>query len=470
MDYKAFARKCYSEAFNYLETIGNLVEEVYEEDGEQFDKNYFYAQFDCILQFSMLEMAIADGKLHKKELELIRDITQYGDLVTYVNSAFNKKITWNTIIDSSVTSIRSWLNSFKDKIESEGENLMAYLVIFDTNTDNEYTKGLTSKIHGVAYAVNNVDGKLNRAEEESFYDTAFGDILAKTFSKIEKQRACAATSEQTKPESFSDDSLGKFNEENSNDGLFDSDFESILNSGNFCESSQSNGGENIFSGFDENLSKSDLNSVTSKFNKKDINDKFAMTYDNDIFGESVVYIESDEGCGTGFVVTESGYVVTCAHVVIGKNNFRVKITTDESSEIVNATVVCYDKEHDFALLKMQQGKYKYCKLANSGYKFKRGKDIVILGYPFGRMVNANVKNLALSLTKGYISSIQKSDITNVYLDISAKSGNSGSPVIDYDSGEVIGILCGSLINKSGELVEEINYMRPITYFWDLFTK
>lgn len=470
MDYKAFAQKCYKEAFSYLETIGNLVEEVYEQDGEQFDKNYFYAQFDCILQFSMLEMAIADGKLHKKELELIRDITQYGDLVTYVNSVFNKKITWKTIIDSSVESIRSWLNSFKEKIESEGENLIEYLVIFDTNTDKECTKFLTSKIHGVAYAVNNVDGKLNRAEEESFYDTAFGDILAKTFNKIDEQRKSETINEQNKTENSDDDLLGKFDLESSNGGLFCSDFESILNSGNFCESSQSNFSENAFSGFNESLSNTDASSKTSKFNKKDINANCAMTYDNDIFGESVVYIESDEGCGTGFVVTENGYVVTCAHVVIGKNNFKVKITADDSSEIVSATVVCYDKEHDFALLKMQQGKYKYCKLANSGYKFKRGKDIVILGYPFGRMVNANVKNLALSLTKGYISSIQKADITNVYLDISAKSGNSGSPVIDYDSGEVIGILCGSLINKSGELVEEINYMRPITYFWDLFTK
>lgn len=76
-------------------------------------------------------------------------------------------------------------------------------------------------------------------------------------------------------------------------------------------------------------------------------------------------------------------------------------------------------------------------------------------------------NLNLSFSRGYISSIQQhNQAERVLLDISAKAGNSGSPVINLSTGKVIGILCGSIINQSCNLTEEINYMSPIKYLFD----
>ena len=96
---------------------------------------------------------------------------------------------------------------------------------------------------------------------------------------------------------------------------------------------------------------------------------------------------------------------------------------------------------------------------------------MILGYPFGRVVSDDYDNLSLSITKGYISSWQKRNSKDyALLDISAKAGNSGSPVIDVKSGRVIGILCGSIIQDNGNFREEINYMYPLSHFFDTLTK
>lgn len=448
MDYKTFAQSNYDDAICFIEQLADIIVTAFGDEGEKFDKELFCMQFDCILQFTLLEMALADNKFKKEEFELVRDITKYGNLISYVNNVFDKNLEWKTVWDSTAKSIKGWLESFKDVIIDEGSDLVSYLtVVKNSITENDYVKQLADKILAVVYAVINADGKMTEKEENYFIETAMGELLSKVYASEPQTQSESVQEVQSSNEEF-DESLQP--EQQSQEGSFLNEFESIL------------GGASTTSNSSQ--------SVSTKFNKGDINCGGALNYKSDIFAESVVYIETEHGCGTGFVITQDGYVITCAHVAAGRRNFSVKITEDDNSKVVSATLVTFNKEKDFAIIKMQEGNYKYCSLATQSYKYRRGKDIVILGYPFGRKVNHDVNNLSISLTKGYISSIQKGDITNVYLDISAKSGNSGSPVIDCESGEVIGILCGSLVNKSGELVEEINYMRPISYFWELFTR
>ena len=104
--------------------------------------------------------------------------------------------------------------------------------------------------------------------------------------------------------------------------------------------------------------------------------------------------------------------------------------------------------------------YSYIEIDDPPYL---GEEIVIYGYPFGKRMNDNVMELNISFAKGYVSSNQTiNGITKTLLDISAKAGNSGSPIISVESGKVIGILCGSILGGSNNH-EEINYMLPIKY-------
>ena len=76
-----------------------------------------------------------------------------------------------------------------------------------------------------------------------------------------------------------------------------------------------------------------------------------------------------------------------------------------------------------------------------------------------------------SIFEGKIASTQiQRGYEKQFVDMQAKRGNSGGPVIDRETGLVVGILCGSQTEGDSRLVEEINYIRPIKYIWDTFVE
>ena len=79
----------------------------------------------------------------------------------------------------------------------------------------------------------------------------------------------------------------------------------------------------------------------------------------------------------------------------------------------------------------------------------------------------------MSINEGKITSYQKATdkmLGQINLDIQAKGGNSGSPLIDAETSEVIGVFCGSALSRGSEIVEEINYARPIEYVWNMLDR
>ena len=93
---------------------------------------------------------------------------------------------------------------------------------------------------------------------------------------------------------------------------------------------------------------------------------------------AVRYIRtSDEGCGSAFVVTSDGYVVTNSHVLDGA---RQAVVGTHDGQEQQATVVANDPEADLALLKLPGGGHPFLPFGNSA-SLELGEDLVILGYP-----------------------------------------------------------------------------------------
>ena len=176
--------------------------------------------------------------------------------------------------------------------------------------------------------------------------------------------------------------------------------------------------------------------------------------------ETILYIETDSGSGTGFCVHPSGYAVTCAHVVEDASEIYVRVGTRQDA-IEKAVVVSKNKELDLAVLHLE-GSGHYSATLGLDDEIGIGDDIIILGYPFGNRVSDDVMEMSVSFTRGYISSMQtRNGRKQALLDISAKAGNSGSPVISVASGNVVGVLSGSILGGQQNR-EEVNYMIPIS--------
>jgi hypothetical protein len=181
-----------------------------------------------------------------------------------------------------------------------------------------------------------------------------------------------------------------------------------------------------------------------------------------------------EGFASGFLITNDGYAVTCDHAIAEAVNISVRVRIpgrvggDDSWH--EAVVVKTNKELDITLLKIEGSNFPVMKLQKPDKESSLGDEIFLISYPFGDSLSDSVESLNYSRFDGKISSSQMKDgVERLYVDMQAKRGSSGGSVISKTTNEVIGILCGSQI-LGGDLVEEINYIAPIKYIWQEFSK
>ncbi len=181
----------------------------------------------------------------------------------------------------------------------------------------------------------------------------------------------------------------------------------------------------------------------------------------------VVYIESDTGCGSGFIISPNGYVATCAHVVSDARKLHIKLTDENNNKkTYKGTIIKLNEVTDTAIIKIDNAPSLPFIELDEREEPALGEDIVLYGYPLGDDLNDSVFDLNVSFNKGYVSSNQVyKGIKVTMLDIAAKHGNSGGPLISCKTGKVIGTLTARVpFDDPGDIVI---YMHPICYLKEL---
>lgn len=168
--------------------------------------------------------------------------------------------------------------------------------------------------------------------------------------------------------------------------------------------------------------------------------------------------------GSGFVVSDDGYVVTNAHVVDGATNIFVTIYDNTEHR---ATLIGADTANDVALLKIDETDLDYAVIGRSSDLIV-GDQVVAIGNPLGELTS--------TLTVGYISAKERdvstdgSIINMLQTDAAINSGNSGGPLFNMN-GEVVGITTAkySGTTESGAVIEGIGFAIPIDDVYDLLS-
>lgn len=154
--------------------------------------------------------------------------------------------------------------------------------------------------------------------------------------------------------------------------------------------------------------------------------------------------------GSGFIISEKGYVCTCAHVVSGKQGqLRVSVIGKGEYPHAPSQVILVDNERDIAIIKLpppppeksEEIKFIPVKLGNS-LSIEEGKEVAFCGFPFGGGTGGG---FTASTTKGIVSAIRPKEIDgeivqHFQLDAMTMEGNSGAPLFDIETGEIIGII------------------------------
>jgi S1-C subfamily serine protease len=154
---------------------------------------------------------------------------------------------------------------------------------------------------------------------------------------------------------------------------------------------------------------------------------------------AVVYLKGLDKSGTGFFVTETGVIVTNAHLARGEETLHTMLPGGQDLE---ARVVYIDPELDIALAKVEGKDFPHLTLADAT-TVRQGENVLAIGNPGDAML--------FSVTKGVVSAVGQfpnaGPGTWIQTDTPINPGNSGGPLLN-GRGEVIGINTEKLIKKN----------------------
>ncbi|WP_144213837.1 S1 family peptidase [Shewanella donghaensis] len=166
--------------------------------------------------------------------------------------------------------------------------------------------------------------------------------------------------------------------------------------------------------------------------------------------------------GTGFIISNDGYILTNSHVLKGKKNISIFLDNEEIPLPVR--IVEQDELNDIALLKVDMIFDEMALPLELTNKTSRGTEITVLGYP-----NIDMQGSELKSTFGFVNANSGAQGDTRFYQISApiQPGNSGSPLINHQ-GNVIGIVTSTLkqdtaLEISGNLAQNVNYAIKIPY-------
>ena len=150
-----------------------------------------------------------------------------------------------------------------------------------------------------------------------------------------------------------------------------------------------------------------------------------------------------QGSGSGVILTENGYIATCAHVVEGAKSITVTLHDDASYP---ATIVGTDSRNDLAIIKIEAENLVAATLGDSDM-LTVGEDVIAIGNPLGELRG--------TATAGIISAVKRSitvegaEMELVQTDAAISPGNSGGGLFNA-SGRLIGIVNAKVSDTSAE--------------------
>lgn len=151
--------------------------------------------------------------------------------------------------------------------------------------------------------------------------------------------------------------------------------------------------------------------------------------------------------GTGFIISEDGYIVTNYHVIEGAQAVSVSLLQSEDGEEIPAQIIGGDEQTDIAVLKIDKTDCVPVTLGKSS-ELIVGELAITIGNPLGSELSGTV-------TAGIISALNRKltiegrEMNLIQTDASINSGNSGGPLIN-SYGQVVGITSAKVATAYGE--------------------
>lgn len=164
----------------------------------------------------------------------------------------------------------------------------------------------------------------------------------------------------------------------------------------------------------------------------------------DASSAAVIIKRDDQGHGSGFAITQDGYILTNYHVIATTDPTKlakIKVLLSGGDE-VEAKIVRYNKARDIALLKVEKTFEKAFAISKEK-KFQNLEDVYTIGAP-------KSIELGQTMTTGLISNERNTNNNSLLqLSMPVNFGNSGGPLFNK-AGTLHGVIVAKLVGSSTE--------------------
>ncbi len=149
------------------------------------------------------------------------------------------------------------------------------------------------------------------------------------------------------------------------------------------------------------------------------------------------------GSGSGVILTEDGYIATCAHVVDGAKSVKVTLNDDTAYD---AEVVGIDKNNDIAIIRIE-AKDLTPAIVGDSETLTVGSEVIAIGNPLGELRGTATAGI-ISATNRTIE-VEGQTMTLIHTDAAISPGNSGGGLFDA-TGKLIGIVNAKVSDSRAE--------------------
>ena len=170
------------------------------------------------------------------------------------------------------------------------------------------------------------------------------------------------------------------------------------------------------------------------------------------------YQTTSAASGSGFILSDNGYILTNYHVIESSDSITVSLYNGTS---YNAALIGYDESNDIAVLKVDAQGLSPVILGNSD-NVNVGDSVIAIGNPLGELTfsltagSISAKDRQITMSTGVVMNLMQTDCA-------INSGNSGGALFNL-YGEVIGITNAKYSSSSsGASIDNIGFAIPLNH-------
>lgn len=168
------ARRAYNEVNRMLnDIIDNIKENI--DNPQDFSGEDFLIDFDCILQYALLDCALSDDDLDFSELMYMRDLTTHGDLIDCVDD--DEFTSWADLFDATEDEVDLWMERIFPAVKEMAQSFAHSFAFCSAITDTNYFDAFVVLLRDIFSALVMADGMVTDEELDAYSDNSIHHIF-----------------------------------------------------------------------------------------------------------------------------------------------------------------------------------------------------------------------------------------------------------------------------------------------------